>query len=147
MASQSSNITAQSSVVFRKKALDRITAPEQLTDYLRVTNPGIWVLLAAVIALLVGLLVWSSVGTLETVVDGVAIVENGQATVMASDNSGAEIKSGMTVRIGGADYTVRTVENDEYGRTVGVATMDVSDGRYDVRIVTESIHPIKFLLD
>lgn len=140
-------MTSQSSVVFRKKALDRITAPEQLTDYLRVTNPGIWVLLAAVIALLVGLLVWSSVGTLETVVDGVAIVENGQATVMASDNSGAEIKSGMTVRIGGADYTVRTVENDEYGRTVGVATMDVSDGRYDVRIVTESIHPIKFLLD
>ena len=35
--------------VFRKQTLDRISSPEQLTDYLRVTNPGIWVVLAAVI--------------------------------------------------------------------------------------------------
>ena len=35
--------------VFRKKTLDRIASPEQLTDYLRVTNPGIWVILVAVI--------------------------------------------------------------------------------------------------
>ena len=27
--------------VFRKKTLDRISSPEQLTDYLHVTNPGI----------------------------------------------------------------------------------------------------------
>lgn len=26
--------------VFRKKTMDRISSPEQLTDYLRVTNPG-----------------------------------------------------------------------------------------------------------
>ena len=35
--------------VFRKKTLDRIASPEQLTDYLRVTNPGIWVVLGAVL--------------------------------------------------------------------------------------------------
>ena len=35
------------STVFRKKTLDRISSPEQLTDYLRVTNPGIWVALVA----------------------------------------------------------------------------------------------------
>ncbi|HAG12584.1 MAG TPA: NHLP bacteriocin system secretion protein, partial [Ruminococcus sp.] len=38
----------QKAQVFRKKSLDRISSPEQLTDYLRVTNPGIWVVLAAV---------------------------------------------------------------------------------------------------
>ena len=40
--------------VFRKKTLDRISSPEQITDYLRVTNPGIWVVLVAVILLLDG---------------------------------------------------------------------------------------------
>ena len=46
--------------VFRKKTLDRIASPEQLTDYLRVTNPGIWVILVAVILLLAGVFAWSS---------------------------------------------------------------------------------------
>ena len=77
--------------VFRKKTLDRISSPEQLTDYLRVTNPGIWVLLAAIICLLVGLCVWSMAGTLETVSDGKAKVENGQAVIMASGSIKGEI--------------------------------------------------------
>ena len=40
---------------FRKKAMDRISSPEDLTGYLRVTSPGMWIVLAAVIALLVGM--------------------------------------------------------------------------------------------
>ena len=56
-------------LVFRKKTLDRIASPEHLTDYLRVTNPGIWVILVAVILLLAGIFAWSTVGTLETKAD------------------------------------------------------------------------------
>ena len=137
----------KSSVIFRKQALERITAPEQLTDYLKVTNPGIWALLAAIVFLLVGLVVWSTVGSLETVVDGVAIVENGQGMVMASDTSRGEIATGMTVRVGQQEFTVAAVQNDEYGRAVGLSPMELANGRYDVTIVTESIHPIRFLLD
>ena len=50
--------------VFRKKTLDRIASPEQLTDYLRVTNPGIWVILVAVILLLAGVFAWSMIARL-----------------------------------------------------------------------------------
>ena len=136
----------QNTEVFKnKKALERITAPEQLTDYLRVTNPGIWVLLAAIICLLVGLCVWSMAGTLETVSDGKAKVENGQAVIMASGNVNGEISSGMTVRIGSDEYSIATVETDDYGRAVAYAPTDKTDGKYDVKVVTESIHPIKFL--
>ncbi len=28
--------------LFRKETMDRISSPEDLTDYLKVTNPGIW---------------------------------------------------------------------------------------------------------
>ena len=30
--------------IFRKKSLDRISSPEQLNDYIRVANPGIWMI-------------------------------------------------------------------------------------------------------
>ena len=42
----------QKKQIFRKKTLERISSPEQLTDYLHVTNPGIWVLFAVIILLL-----------------------------------------------------------------------------------------------
>ena len=132
--------------IFRQKNLDRINSPEQLTDYLKVTNPGIWMLLAAVIILLGGLFVWSISGRLETVRDGVAVVENGQAVIMMTDASSEEISSGMTVRIGNDEYSIATVETDDYGRAVAYAPTDKTDGKYDVKVVTESIHPIKFLL-
>lgn len=131
--------------IFRQKNLDRINSPEQLTDYLKVTNPGIWMLLAAVIILLGGLFVWSISGRLETVRDGVAVVENGQAVIMMTDASSEEISSGMTVRIGNDEYSIATVETDDYGRAVAYAPIDKTDGKYDVKVVTESIHPIKFL--
>ena len=44
----------ENGTLFRQKTLDRISSPEKLTDYLRVTNPGIWIFLAAVIVLLAG---------------------------------------------------------------------------------------------
>ena len=35
--------------LFRKKAMARISSPEDLTSYLRVTSPGMWIVLAAVV--------------------------------------------------------------------------------------------------
>ena len=52
--------------IYRKKSMDRITSPEELGDYLHVTNPGIWVILTAVIILMLGVFVWACTGTLET---------------------------------------------------------------------------------
>ena len=137
----------QNTGIFRKSSMDRISSPEQLTDYLKVTNPGIWVLLAAVIILLGGLFAWSMVGNLETVAEGVAVVENGTAQIMVTDTANSKIASGMTVRIGDDEYSIAVVEKDEYGRAVAFAPIDKTDGRYDVKIVTESVHPIKFLFD
>lgn len=51
--------------VFRQKSLNRVSSPEQLNDYIRVTRPSVWLVLAAVILLLAGIIVWSIVGTVE----------------------------------------------------------------------------------
>ena len=43
--------------IFRQKNIDRISSPEELNDYLKVSDPGIWIILCAVIILLAGLIV------------------------------------------------------------------------------------------
>ncbi len=30
--------------IFRKKSLDKLSSPEQLNDYIKVTNPGVWII-------------------------------------------------------------------------------------------------------
>ena len=51
--------------VFRQKSIDRVSSPEQLNDYIKVTTPSVWLVLIAVILLLVGMLAWSVFGTVE----------------------------------------------------------------------------------
>ena len=53
--------------LFRQKSLDRVSSPEQLDAYMKVSSPGIWMILGAVIILLAGVFVWSVFGRLETV--------------------------------------------------------------------------------
>ena len=135
----------QKNNVFRKKSLETISSPEQLTDYLRVTNPSIWIIFFAVILLLGGLFAWSTVGQLETIANGTAVVQNGTAQIMMLDTNQGEITSGMTVRIGSAEFEISTTEQDEYGRTIAYAPASVADGKYDVKVVVESVSPISFL--
>lgn len=135
----------QTSNVFRKKTLDRISSPEQLTDYLRVTNPGIWLVLATVVLLLAGIFAWSTAGRLETLASGTAVVRDGTAEIVLADSG--SVQSGMAVRLGGEEYLISTVEADDYGRAVAWAPVRLPDGKYDVQVVLESVHPIQFLFD
>ena len=130
--------------LFRKETLERISSPEQLGDYLRVTSAGIWVVLAAVILLLAGLFVWSAVGTLETTADVKVIVEDENAQVVPMGSE--KLQAGMTLRILGEDSIITSAEKDNYGRSIGSAKAGLPDGIYDGTVVTESVHPIQFLL-
>lgn len=130
--------------IFRKETLDRISSPEQLTDYLRVTNPGIWVVLAAVILLLAGVLVWSSVGTLETTVDATIIVEEQTAQVIPSE--ARFLSAGMVIRADGKESVIEAAEADAYGRPIGVGRIDLPDGTYQGTVVIEKLRPIDFLI-
>lgn len=62
--------------LFRKKSLDRVASPEELNDYMRVTGPALWMLMAAVIALLAGMLALASIHPLETTLAVQAQVAN-----------------------------------------------------------------------
>lgn len=137
-------MTENQSTVFRKKTLERISSPEQLSSYLRVTNPGIWVILSAVILLLAGIFAWSMVGTLETTAHTTVIVEDHTAQVITT---GAEALSpGMLLRIAGQEFTIVSAEMDDYGRMTGTAEAGLPNGIYEGTVVLDSTRPIDFLL-
>ncbi len=130
--------------VFRNKTLERISSPEQLTEYLRVTNPGIWMVLSAVILLFIGVFAWACIGTLETRADAKIIVSDDTATIIMVDP--VEIKAGMTVNVASQQFVIASVQEDEYGRNTGIAVVMLPDGTYDGTVVTESVHAIDFLI-
>lgn len=49
--------------IFREKNVKRVSSPEQLNDYMRVTSPSIWFIIISVIILLAGIITWGITGT------------------------------------------------------------------------------------
>ena len=130
--------------IFRKKSLESISSPEQLTDYLCVTNPGIWAILAAVILLLGGLFAWATVGTLETRASVKVIVDDHTAQVIPV--AANRLAEGMPLRVSSEDSFIASTGVDDYGRLYGVAEVQLPDGTYDGDVVLSQTHPIEFLL-
>lgn len=58
------------SEIFRKKSLDKANSPEELNDYIRVTTPSVWLTLIATVVILLGILAWSVLGTVNVPQDG-----------------------------------------------------------------------------
>ena len=44
--------------IFRKDNLDRMSSPEKLNDYIKVSNPSVWIILAAIGIMLAATVVW-----------------------------------------------------------------------------------------
>ena len=131
--------------IFRREVVDKVSTPEQLAEYLRVTTPGIWMVLFAVLFVLVGLIAWSAVGTLELTDPAWIIVNEGTAQVVSDDSD--SIEKGMSLKVLGQETTIALVKSDDYGRTIGVASVALPDGTYNGTIVTKSVHPIEFLFE
>lgn len=153
--------------LFRKASIDRVSSPEQLNDYVRVSNPSVWILLAAVIVLLIGVCVWGIFGQLETKIAAAGTAENGVFACYVTEENAEKIKVGMTVNVDGNTLSVSeisakpiavSVQTDEYLMHLGnysegdwlyeiTAHGTLADGTYKAEIVTESVSPMSFVLN
>lgn len=153
--------------LFRKTSIERVSSPEQLNDYVRVSNPGVWMILAAVITLLIGVCVWGIFGHLETKILTAGTCENGVFICYVSEEKAEKIKSGMTVNVDGNVLSVSEIsakpifvsaDMDSYLMYLGgfsegewlyevTANSALSDGTYKAEIVTESVSPMSFILN
>lgn len=134
--------------VFRKKSLERISSPEQLNDYLRVTNPTVWLVLGAVILLLVGVIVWGSVATIESFASGTGFVEDGVMTVRFDDPEIARsVEAGMTVTTGEESATVSSVGSSPDGSLFALAQTTLADGSYPIKVVYKTTQVRRLLIN
>lgn len=134
--------------IFRKKSLERLSSPEQLNDYLRVTNPSTWIVLASIIVLLLGLLVWSSFAVIESYVSGTAVADKGVLTVVFDDTQTAQkVETGMVVVIGDTQAAITSVGRDGSGRIIAVANAGVPDGTYNVKVGYKQTKIIQLLFN
>ena len=131
--------------LFRNQAVEKLSSPEHLSDYLRVTNPGVWVVLAAIVLLLAGLLVWACVGTLESTADAKIVVEDHTAQIWLP--GGEAVEAGNSLRVAEQEVPVASVETDKLGRTLCYAELFLPDGTYDGVVVIRRTRPISFLFE
>ena len=154
--------------LFREKSLDAMDSPESLNDYLRVTSPGVWLVLAAVIALLIGGVLWGIFGRIDTHVNVAVTSESGRSVCLMPYSALQSVMAqGDTVTIDGQDYPLKpgaevemvivSESTSPYIRlAAGLSTgdmavaipleADLADGVYQGSVRTESLKPISLLL-
>ena len=140
-------VTGQNQI-FRQKSLDQISSPEQLHDYLHVTNPTVWLALAAVILLLVGCLIWVSAASNDVFASATATVNDGSMVIQIDDpNMAKTVKSGMRVLVSDTSVKVASVGHNEDGTPFAVADTTLADGSYPARVVLGQGQVIRLLFN
>lgn len=86
--------------IFKKSAVEHISSPEQLNDYIKVADPGVWITLAAIIVLTAALLIWGFLGSMSTsyTVKGLAL-ENGSLDCYIDPTADIKPAIGMEVAV------------------------------------------------
>ena len=134
--------------IYRKKSLDRITSPEALGDYLHVTSPTVWLILTAIVLLLVGVLVWSSVASIDSFATGTAVVEDGNMRISFDNEQIARnVQSGMNVLVGESSCRIISIGTDEGGRLFALAPTTLADGSYTAKVVFRQEQVIRLLFN
>lgn len=154
--------------IFRQKSVDRISSPEQLNDYIRVANPGVWLLLGGIVVLLAGVCVWGIFGRLDTVVKAVAVSENGSVICYVGEERAEQLEKGMTFTLNDSEYSVSEISAQpiaadsvlsDYAMHIGdfqpgdwvysvtAAGNGAEDGIYEAEIVVDSVSPKTFVVN
>ena len=134
--------------IFRQKSIDKVKSPENLDDYIRVSSPGVWLLLISVIILLAGACVWGFFGHMDSTVATTVYVENGTA-VCYVDTTAKTITKGMTVRFSGIEAKIADISEDKAAGYRCLLSFDneLTDGIYSGKIVVSSIKPMSFIMN
>jgi len=138
----------EQSSLFRKESIEHIQSPEKLNEYMRVTNPSVWVVLIAVIVLLAGMLVWAAFAQIDSFAPGIAEVRDGEAVMIFDDADVAKnVKTGMMITIGETDYPITSVGFMEDGNVFALTSADLADGLYNARVVFRRTQVLELLFN
>ena len=121
--------------IFREGAVDRVTSPEKINDYIHVTTPKVWITLAMMILVIVGGLIWAGMTTVDSFMAGTAEVSNGIMTVTVEESEKTvELATGMQVVVGDTRTAITSIGTNPDGVAFATAQTTLPDGSYNVRI-------------
>lgn len=134
----------QGSSIFNRKAQEKLRSPDDLDKYVRVTNPSVWAVLAACVALLAGLLAWGVFGSVSTSVSGDGVVLEGRALCYLSADDVARLHVGDQALVGGKKMKVAEVaaipsSRDEVAAVLGsdYLTETLVEGGWATQVVLQ----------
>ena len=149
------------------KKFKKVNSPDQLNQYIRLSNPGVWILLLAIVVLLVGVCIWGYFGKIDTKIKTVVISDNYTSYLYVKEEDMAKIKNGMQVELNNNEniFEIADIEEtpekvtddmDEYARHLGNFQVgewvykcrlnkNVKEGTYSANVVIESIAPMTFI--
>ena len=160
-------MSEQKTKLFREKSLEAVESPESLNDYLRVTSPGVWLVMGAVIALLIGAILWGIFGHIRTTsLFAVSVGPEESVCYVSYDMVGKVLSRGV-IHLDGEDYPLKTdaefnvtiISEETPTRILLNGNLDIGDpvvevpvitdlpeGYYTGEVVTEDLQPISLLL-
>ena len=153
--------------LFRERSLEAIESPESMNDYLQVTSPGVWIILASVIAILIGTVLWGIFGRINTYVNVAVVSSIEEQTCYVPYKKLESVISAGIVAVDGHEYSLRmdtdtktviiSESTNPYIRVAGdfeigdVAVAipveeNLTEGIYTGTVKTESLQPISLLI-
>lgn len=138
-----------------------------MNDYLQVTSPGVWLVLAAVIVFLIGACIWGIFGHIDSTIKA-AVIANGEDTICLVPQTALEsVIENHTMTIDGTDYelspatlepVVIAEDTNVYWILAGNLSIgdivyriplsqNMPEGVYSGTIVTETLSPFSLLLN
>lgn len=100
--------------------MEKISSPEQLNDYIRVSNPGVWMILFCIIILLIGMCVWGVFGRFETTLE-VSAISKSEGTIYEDgtpeqifNNPQREKTRAFVKRLRAVEYQINSADFDLY---------------------------------
>lgn len=163
--------------LFNKSSMERISSPEKLNDYIQVANPGVWLILGAVILFLAGVLTWGIFGSVSTTYTARGVASGGSIICYVNANEEIRVEKGMQAAVSGdmkgtvsgevtdvsaaplsyveassgieSDYAVYALGLADWNikTTVSVDSELTEGAIYSVSITTESIRPIDLVFN
>ena len=154
--------------LFREKSLEAVESPESLNDYLKVTSPRVWLILAAIIMLLIGCVLWGIFGRINTSISVAVTSAGGKCVCLAPYDAMQSVKvKDLYVTVDGQEYPLNmdaeaetfiiSEDTNPYIRlasglnlgdvAIGIpVNAQLAEGIYQGSLLTESLQPISLLL-
>lgn len=85
--------------IFRKTSIERISSPDKLDSYLKISRISMWVLPAALLVILAGAVIWCFYGSIATTVSYYGIINGRNAFCFVHPENSYDLEAGMPVKV------------------------------------------------